>query len=100
MSKKRRYNWIPDLPDQRDFAYLALRPPPTKSLPRKVDLRAKCSGVENQGQMGSCTGNALAGVLEFLEIRELKDREPDAGQSEVYDSGKFNEISRLFIYYN
>jgi C1A family cysteine protease len=41
--------------------------------------------VENQGQLGSCTANALVGNLEFLETK--------AGQS-------FNDLSRLFIYYN
>jgi C1A family cysteine protease len=54
-------------------------------LPAKVDLRAKCPPVENQGQLGSCTANALAGALEFLE---LKDRRP------------LVDLSRLFVYYN
>jgi C1A family cysteine protease len=43
------------------------------------------SPVENQGQLGSCTANALAGALEFLEMK--------SGQS-------FVDLSRLFIYYN
>jgi hypothetical protein len=35
-----------------------------------VDLRAECSPVEDQGSLGSCTGNALAGAVEFLERKE------------------------------
>jgi C1A family cysteine protease len=79
-----RYGWIPDIPDQRDYLYKAIRRVPAK-LPRKVDLRPLCSKVEDQGELGSCTANALAGALEFLEIKD-----------KVY----FEDFSRLFIYYN
>jgi C1A family cysteine protease len=41
--------------------------------------------VEDQGTLGSCTANALAGALEFLERR---------------DKVAFADFSRLFIYYN
>jgi C1A family cysteine protease len=76
--------WIPDLPDHRDFLYAALRPAGVR-LPKSVDLRPNMSPVENQGQLGSCTANALAGALEFLEVK--------SGQPLV-------DLSRLFIYYN
>ena len=76
--------WIPDFPDQRDFLYAALRPSGVR-LPKTVDLRSGMSPVEDQGQLGSCTGNALAGALEFLELKN--------GQPLV-------DLSRLFIYYN
>jgi len=78
------YGWVPDRPDYRDKLYSAIAAPP-KKLPRKVDLCAGCSTVEDQGQLGSCTANALAGNLEFLYQkveRPVKD------------------LSRLFIYYN
>jgi len=76
--------WIPDLPDHRDFLYAALRPSGAR-LPKTVDLRSGMSPVENQGHLGSCTANALAGALEFLEVK--------SGQPLV-------DLSRLFIYYN
>jgi len=44
-----------------------------------------CPPVADQGQLGSCTGNALAGALEFLE---MKDNDP------------YIDLSRLFIYYD
>jgi len=50
-----------------------------------VDLRAHCSTVEDQGQLGSCTANALAGNIEFL------DKEAD---------GVYTDASRLFIITN
>ena len=81
--KKHTYGWIPDVPDHRDFTYQTIKP--RLQLPLKVDLRPLCSLVEDQGQLGSCTANALAGNLEFL------DNEAD----KAYD-----DISRLFIYYN
>lgn len=41
--------------------------------------------MEDQGQLASCTSQALVGALEFLEIK--------AG-------AKFADLSRLFVYYN
>ncbi len=79
-----RYGWVPDLPDHRDLLYGAVRPVPP-ALPPRVDLRQTCSAIEDQGNLGSCTGNALAGAIEFLE---RKNKVP------------FIDASRLFIYYN
>jgi C1A family cysteine protease len=80
----RWYGWIPDLPDQRDYLYRAIHPLPT-AFPPAVDLRTSCSTIEDQGRLGSCTANALAGALEFLELK---------------DGMSFRDLSRLFIYYN
>jgi C1A family cysteine protease len=82
-TRRLRYGWVPDVPDQRDLLYGAVRP--TFALPAHIDLRPNCSSVEDQGNLGSCTGNALAGAIEFLE---RKDNVP------------FADASRLFIYYN
>jgi C1A family cysteine protease len=78
------YGWVPDVPDQRDYLLSAVLRVPAK-LPPKVDLRPLCSKVEDQGQLGSCTANALAGALEFLERK---------------DKVSFENFSRLFIYYD
>ena len=78
------YGWMPDRPDQRDRLYSAIAAPP-KKLPPAVDLNATCSAVEDQGQLGSCTANALVGNLEFLEKK--------AGRAPA-------DLSRLFVYYN
>ena len=79
-----RYGWIPDLPDERDHLYAA--PPAILSaLPPFADLRAHCPAVYDQGQLGSCTANAIGGAIEFDRIKQsLPDYVP----------------SRLFIYYN
>ncbi len=79
-----RYGWIPDLPDARDRIYRA--PRKTGPLPRAVDLRAGCPPVYDQGQLGSCTANAIAGAISF-DQRKQKMTQPFTP-------------SRLFIYYN
>jgi C1A family cysteine protease len=82
---KRTYGWVPDVPDQRDYLLKAILKVPAK-LPKSVDLRKSCSNVEDQGELGSCTANALTGALEFLERKDKVK--------------PFLDFSRLFIYYN
>lgn len=80
----RNYGWRPDLPDHRDLLYAKVMRAKAV-LPAKVDLCTLCSAVEDQEELGSCTANALAGALEFLE---WKAKAP------------FVDFSRLFVYYN
>jgi C1A family cysteine protease len=85
--KIKGYGWKPDLPDQRDHLFAAA-PAVLATLPPKVDLRPGCPAVYDQGQLGSCTGNSIAGAIEF---ERMKQGLPQAGQ---------HTPSRLFIYYN
>jgi len=80
-----KYGWIPDLPDKRDHAYAAPHATLLK-LPDTVDLRSQCPPVYDQGQLGSCTANAIAGAVQF-------DRTKQADKPDFIPS-------RLFIYYN
>lgn len=76
---------MPDLPDHRDFAYSA--PLATlRRLPAKSDLRPGCPEVYDQGQLGSCTANAIGAAIEFDQKKERL-------------ASRF-QPSRLFIYYN
>ena len=77
------YGWMPDVPDHRDLVYAAAR---ITTLPPSVDLRPGCPPVYDQGQLGSCTANAIAAAIQFEQIRQ-KEPKPFAP-------------SRLFIYYN
>lgn len=83
--ERKGYGWTPDLPDHRDMLYVA---PPLRlaALPSKVDLRPKCPPVYDQGQLGSCTANAIAGAVEFDQMKQALPS--------VFTP------SRLFIYYN
>jgi C1A family cysteine protease len=83
--KIQKYGWTRDLPDHRDHLYAA---PPQKlaALPPSFDLRPQCPPVYDQGQLGSCTANAIAGAIQFDQMKQ-----------------KLNPVftpSRLFIYYN
>jgi len=99
--------WLPDLPDFRDFTAdhdevadklkllgqkdsiktMLKKVGASKSakapLPASADLRAWCSPVEDQGQLGSCTANAGVGMVEYFERRAF---------------GKHIDASRLFLY--
>ncbi|HEX3792760.1 MAG TPA: C1 family peptidase [Pseudonocardiaceae bacterium] len=82
-----RYGWVRDLPDARDHVFTV--PAHVKAaLPAAVDLRSGQPGLPpcyDQGQIGSCTANAIAGAVEFaLRKEKLTDFLP----------------SRLFVYYN
>ena len=81
-SHVRGYGWRPQLPDVRDRLYAAKL---TGPLPSECDLRPSMPPVYDQGQLGSCTGNAIAGAMEYERDRQgLSDFIP----------------SRLFVYYN
>jgi C1A family cysteine protease len=81
-SHVRGFGWRPQLPDARDVLYMAR----LKGLPpAEYDLRPSMPAVYDQGQLGSCTGNAIAAAMEYERDRQgLSDFVP----------------SRLFIYYN
>ena len=74
-----KYHWVRDKVDNRDYIYK----PSAKVQNTTIDLRPYCSAIEDQGNLGSCTGNAIAGAIELLNKRNKKA----------------NDISRLFIYY-
>jgi C1A family cysteine protease len=81
------YGWKRDTPDQRDHKFTALMAP--VSLPTVVDLRPQFPTVYDQGSLGSCTANSIAGVVEFDLIKQ-----------KIILPGQTFIPSRLFIYYN
>lgn len=92
----RPYTCLPDSPDPRDAKYSFVGP--RQELPPSVDLRAKCPPVVDQGQIGSCTANALAGALGFLELNE--QAAGLIGQALELAATGPRAFSRMFIYYN
>lgn len=79
---ERKYGWIPDMPDHRDFVYRVVAP---IKLPIKVDLRSMDNPIMDQGALGSCTANAISAAYMFDLRRQGK---------------ALFTPSRLFIYYN
>lgn len=86
--------WLPPYPDLRDYTVdtkeikamsklLGLGGAKMPGLPAAVDLKAWCSPVENQLNLGSCSAHAGMGVVEYYERRAF---------------GKHIDGSRLFLY--
>jgi len=83
--------WLPDIPDFRDFTIQSeevkkmFRGGPLKAagLPPSVDLRQYCSPIEDQGPIGSCTAQAVVGLVEYFERRAV---------------GEYLDASRRFLY--
>jgi C1A family cysteine protease len=94
MRTTKRFGWIPDLPDQRDRKFAAWRdgiqlagntPLSLMKLPFAVSLRPNAGPIYDQGNIGSCTAQAIAAAIVYEEKKQ-----------------KLPELfpSRLFIYYN
>lgn len=78
-----RRGCMPDVPDARDVHYVATVD--VANLPESVDLRPLCQPVYDQGNLGSCTANAIGAAIEYNQMH----------------TGKQSFVpSRLFIYYN
>lgn len=81
------FGWRPDKPDIRDrsFNHRKVLRRLRQKLPAKVDLRPDLPGVVyDQGNLGSCTANAIGKAYEFQQAQQqLPGYQP----------------SRLFIYY-
>jgi C1A family cysteine protease len=83
----KRFGWLPDLPDPRDYLYSA-PVEQLQTLPKQYDLRKdyKFPDVYDQGHLGSCTANGIGAALQFDELKQ--------GEQNPF------QPSRLFIYYN
>jgi C1A family cysteine protease len=80
--RARQYRVRADPPDWRDMPY----EPTNLPLREIVDLRKWASVIEQQGHLGSCTGQAVVGAYELLLNRDY--------------ANQFTDLSRLFVYYN
>jgi C1A family cysteine protease len=102
-----RLGWLPDYPSIKDYTKdqnkvadkllrLGQKDSVKKMLDKvgvtrvaktaiqsSIDLRAWCSPIEDQGNLGSCTAHAGVGLVEYFEKRAF---------------GKHLDASRLFLY--
>ncbi len=97
-TKKLIHGWRPSMPDWRDLVYdpkrdlpshqdnflLVAHPSVAKTFPKQKFL-TDLPPVYDQGQLGSCTANAIAAAHEYEQIKQ--------------NESSFTP-SRLFIYYN
>lgn len=91
-NNKHYYGWKKDRPDERDqFHDFSSNKMLRLNLIDKIDLRSKCPPIYDQGNLGSCTANAIAAAYEFDMMHEFRGND----QAII----PFTP-SRLFIYYN
>ena len=94
--KKYTLGWLPDYPDHRDYladsekgkkyikettAKLKIKKSVLSGNP--VDLRSYFTPIENQEDIGSCTAQAAAGLVEYVELNQFDE---------------YLDVSRLFLY--
>ena len=91
------FGWLPDLPSIQDYTSEHVKVKPLLAMvhevgaaktspvtaPASMDLRAWCSPIENQLNLGSCTAHAGVGMAEYYQRRAF---------------GKHIDASRLFLY--
>lgn len=87
----RIYGWQPDRPDFRDVMYTDISS--QAALPSKFSMRSGFPSCYDQGELGSCTANALCGGVAYTLIKNsqltLRAANTNSGIP-----------SRLFVYYN
>jgi C1A family cysteine protease len=76
---ERAFGFIKQEPDIRDLQFHAIKAEQIE-LPKSVDLSSGFSDCYDQGTLGSCTGNAIAAIVEYVDLPKIMP-------------------SRLFIYY-
>lgn len=84
-AKLNKFGWVRDLPDQRDLKYKTTFID-SATLPKSYDGEKLFMPCYDQGELGSCTGNAVGSIIEQQMIEQKR--------ATVF------RPSRLFIYYN
>ena len=82
-AKHSRYSWKPDVADHRDRLMTVAK---AVALPKYVNQIGLTNPIEDQSDLGSCTGNSTTSALEITLAKDMK-------------LGGI-ALSRLFAYYN
>ena len=95
------YGCVRDSFDHRDYKKVYEFVPSCQSHP-KVDLRTYVEQVYDQGNLGSCTANALCAAYKFDLKKESHHQAASRHKSRFSDTCAVRDYdpSRLFLYYN
>lgn len=67
-TSNRKFGWLPDLPDHRDHIY---KPPRhAVALPSSYSLADAAPFIFDQGQLGSCTANAVLTLVGMTQLEQ------------------------------
>lgn len=93
-----KFGWVPDPPDHRDRmftskTYLA-------ELPPYLNLRQFMPPVYDQGDLGSCTAQAIAAAIQYMHTKRDVQSCIEPTRMKVFQPSEDPIPSRLFIYYN
>lgn len=83
-----RYSWRPDTPNHKDFKYKLRK----LTLPPVVAPIGMDNPIENQGNLGSCTGNSSTSMLEINLQRKTRSQvQPPLSRLMAYYTGRLIE---------
>jgi len=68
--KIKRYGWKPSPPDPRDFKLKHTARQLMRAFPKVFSLREKMPPIYNQGNLGSCTAQAVCALFHFRELND------------------------------
>lgn len=68
----RSFGWRPDEPDDRDMKFQLPLSMTATAVPKSVDLRPLCPEVYDQGDLGSCTAQAVGFLCHYNWIQQKK----------------------------
>lgn len=80
------FGWVRDSLDPRDHIFTLTREEQTTVLPGHFSLRDKMPPVYDQGNLGSCTANAIAGCVQYEQMKQ-------------HEAEGTHVPSRLFLYW-
>jgi C1A family cysteine protease len=82
----RKYPLKKEPRDLRDYHFMSAQYKRPAEMPKEMDLRTKMAPVVDQGQLGSCTANAIvSGLREYLLMLTPQ---------------KYEALSRLYLYWH
>lgn len=90
-SVNRTLNYTKSPPDSRDYYLKSINlASPKATLAPSTDLSVWCSPVRDQGNVGSCTAFATAGLMEYFYNKNVSSESPNFSDKFIYYATRVN----------